>query len=282
MRAGLLGVIGYPIGHNVLSQMINTALRHEGIQNILCIPIDVKPRDLEAFCRSAPLMNFIGFNVTMPHKVSIIEHLDRLDASAKEAAAVNVVKIVGDRLIGYNTDIAGMLAVLPSKKIVDGPVVVLGVGDAARAAAIALKKKGFQEVVFVGRRADRIELFKEFAEDRRIECRFVRIGSAEFADAVKRCRILINATQVGMYPKVHTSPVENKLLHPRMLVFDIVYNPPETRLLKAAKAKGAKTINGVRMLVAQGAEALKIWLGLKTDQQVMTRAVLKALKEFKG
>ncbi|MEM4198040.1 MAG: shikimate dehydrogenase [Candidatus Caldarchaeum sp.] len=280
MRPGLLGVIGHPVAHSVSPQMVNTALKRAGVDNILYVPVEVKPRDLEAFCRSAPLMNFIGFNVTIPHKVSVIKHLSRLDSSAKQVGAVNVVKVVGDKLVGFNTDVLGVMTAIPSEA--DGSVLVLGVGGAARAAAVALKRKGFEDVVFAGRRLKTVKEFRKFAESRGIRCRFVKMGSAAMAEELRRCSILINATPVGMYPKVNETPVETSLLHRRMTVFDMVYNPPQTRLLKAARAKGARTVDGVKMLAAQGAEALKIWLGLEADREVMERAALRALKGFRG
>ncbi|MEM0444152.1 MAG: shikimate dehydrogenase [Candidatus Caldarchaeum sp.] len=280
MKPGLLGVIGHPISHSVSPQMVNTALRHAGVDNILYIPVEVKPRDLEAFCRSAPLMNFIGFNVTIPHKVSIIKHLSRLDSSARQVGAVNVVKVVGDKLVGFNTDVLGVMSSIPSE--VDGPVLVLGVGGAARAAAVALKRKGFEDLVFAGRRMKTVKEFEKFAESRGIRCRFVKMGSATMAEELRRCGLLINATPVGMYPKINETPLKTSFLHRRMTVFDMVYNPPKTRLLRAAKAIGAETVDGVKMLAAQGAEALKIWLGLEADRQVMERAALSALKGFRG
>jgi len=276
----LLGVIGYPIGHTASPAMVNAALRHAGVEGILYIPVEVRPRDLKAFCSSAPLMNFLGFNVTIPHKITIIKHLSELKTSAKEVEAVNVVKIRGGKLVGYNTDVAGVMAVIPSQQEVDGNVVVLGVGGAARAAAIALKKRGFRDVVFVGRRASTLKVFKKFAERKKVGCRFVKFGSMELADIMRETELLINATPVGMYPNTNSTPIPGKLLHSDMTVFDMVYNPVETKLLKTAKARGAKTINGVRMLVAQGAEALKIWLGIEADQRVMEKAVIEALEGF--
>ncbi|MCS7138098.1 MAG: shikimate dehydrogenase [Candidatus Caldarchaeum sp.] len=280
MRTGLLGVVGYPVGHSVSPQMVNAALRHAGVDNVLYISVEVKPRDLQAFCRSARLLNFIGFNVTIPHKVSVIKYLSRLDSSAKQVGAVNVVKVVGEKLVGFNTDVHGVMHSVPSKRDVDGGVVVLGVGGAARAAAVALKRKGFAEIVFAYRRMKTAREFKRFAESRRIGCRLVRMGSDEMAEEMRRCGLLINATPVGMHPHTRASPIASNLIHRRMTVFDMVYNPPETKLLKAAKARGAETINGVNMLVAQGAEALKIWLRLEADRKVMEKAVVDALKMF--
>ncbi|MEM4363049.1 MAG: hypothetical protein QXT90_03285, partial [Candidatus Caldarchaeum sp.] len=100
------------------------------------------------------------------------------------------------------------------------------------------------------------------------------------ADIMRETELLINATPVGMYPNTNSTPIPGKMLHSNMTVFDMVYNPVETKLLKTAKAKGAETINGVKMLVAQGAEALKIWLGIDADRKVMEKAVVNALKVF--
>ncbi len=278
MKRGLLGVIGHPIGHTASPAMVNAALRHAGMLNVLYVPVEVAPRDLGAFCRSAHLLNFIGFNVTIPHKVAVIKHLTRLDRSAKEVEAVNTVKVNGGKLVGYNTDTAGVLSSLPSGLPADGTVTVVGVGGAARAAAVALWKRGFEKLVFAGRRRSSMNRFKRFAERKGIDCTLVTIGSAAFAEAVRKSSLLINATPVGMHPHTGKTPVPAKLLHPGMTVFDMVYNPTETKLLREARARGAETVNGVRMLVEQGAEALKLWLQIQPDKKVMERAVLRFLR----
>jgi len=278
LKKGLLGVIGHPIGHTASPAMVNAALRHAGMLNVLYVPVEVAPRDLGAFCRSAHLLNFIGFNVTIPHKVAVMKHLTRLDRSAREVEAVNTVKVDGGKLTGYNTDLAGVLAALPAGLPSDGVVTVVGVGGAARAAAIALKKRGFEKIVFAGRRRSSLNRFKRFTERKGVDCMFATIGSTAFAEAVKKSILLINATPVGMHPNTGKTPVPPKLLHPGMTVFDMVYNPVETRLLREARARGAETVNGVKMLVEQGAEALRLWLQIQPDKKVMERAVIRFLR----
>ncbi|MEM0461836.1 MAG: shikimate dehydrogenase [Candidatus Caldarchaeum sp.] len=268
--------MGHPIGHSVSPAMMNAALQKQGIDNILYIAVDVHPRDLRGFVSSAHLMNFIGFNVTIPHKVSIIKHLDRLDRSAELVEAVNVVKVMDERRIGFNTDVAGVLACVPEP--VSGRAVVLGVGGAARAAAVALNRKGYGDLVFAGRRKSTMDEFLRFARRKGLPIRVVKLGSKPFAEAVESAELLVNATPVGMAPNINASPVPAKLLHKRLTVFDMVYNPIETKLLKMARASGAKAIGGLDMLVAQGAEALKIWLGIDGDIKTMKKAALKALQ----
>ncbi|MCS7133754.1 MAG: shikimate dehydrogenase [Candidatus Caldarchaeum sp.] len=279
MRAGLLGVIGYPVGHSVSPAMMNAALRQAGIDNILYAAIEIKPQYLENFVSSARLMNFIGYNVTIPHKISIIEFLDRLHQSAKSVEAVNVVKLVGEKSVGFNTDVEGVSASVPEPD--SGKAVVLGVGGAARAAAVALHRKGYGELVFAGRRPSTMKEFQRFASRKNIPVTLVKFGSSELAEAVKNSELLVNATPVGMHPNVNASPITSNMLHRRLTVFDMVYNPVQTKLLKTAKARGAKTIPGLKMLVAQGAEALKIWLNIEPDQKTMEKAAVKALGKMR-
>ncbi|MDW8063535.1 MAG: shikimate dehydrogenase [Candidatus Caldarchaeum sp.] len=275
MRTGLLGVIGYPVGHSVSPAMMNAALGEAGIHGVLYIAVEVKPRDLKSFVSSARYMNFIGFNVTIPHKVSVMRFLDRLDKSAKAVESVNVVKLVGERAVGYNTDVAGVAASVPEPD--EGRAVVLGVGGAARAAAVALWGKGYDDLVFAGRRASSMDEFDRFARRKNIRIQLVRFGSRELSEAVKEAELLVNATPVGMFPKTNQSPIPSNIIHRDLTVFDMVYNPVQTKLLKTAKARGAKTIGGLRMLVKQGSEALKIWLGIEANEKTMEKAALKAL-----
>ncbi|MEM4494554.1 MAG: shikimate dehydrogenase [Candidatus Caldarchaeum sp.] len=275
-----MGVVGHPIGHSVSPAMINAALQKQGIENILYIALDVHPRDLRGFVSSAHLMNFIGFNVTIPHKVSIIRHLDRLDKSAELVEAVNVVKVMDERRMGYNTDVAGVLACVPEPA--NGKAVVLGVGGAARAAAVALSRKGYDELVFAGRRKSTMDEFLRFARRKGLPAKIVKLGSKQFVEAVEEAELLVNATPVGMAPKTNASPVPATLLHKGLTVFDMVYNPVETKLLKMARARGAKTIGGLDMLVKQGAEALRIWLGIEADTKTMKKAALRALQRRKS
>ncbi|MEM1948552.1 MAG: shikimate dehydrogenase [Candidatus Caldarchaeum sp.] len=276
MKSGLLGVVGYPIGHSVSPVMMNAALNASGRENILYIAVEAKPRDLERFVSSARYMNFIGFNVTIPHKVSVIKFLDRLHREAKLVEAVNVVKFVGEKKVGYNTDVIGVEACLTEP--VNGKAVVLGVGGGARAAAIALWRKGFDDLFFAGRRLSTMNEFRKFIMRRNISARIVKFGSAELAQAIKKAELLVNATPVGMYPNTDSSPIPSNLIHRKLTIFDMVYNPVETKLLKVGKARGAKTINGIKMLVAQGAEAFRIWLGEDPDEKVMAKAALTALR----
>jgi shikimate dehydrogenase len=277
-RKGLLGVIGYPIGHTASPAMMNAAIKHAGINNVLYVSTEVHPKYLGAFCWLAHLFNFIGFTVTIPHKVAIIKYLTKLDKSAVEVGAVNVVKVVDERLVGYNTDYIGVLSTLPPELSISSYVTVIGVGGAARAAAIALKKRGFEKLVFVGRRKQTMTKFKRFAKENGIDCKLITIGSEHFIKYVKKSELLINATPVGMYPNINETPVPSKLLHRGMIVFDMIYNPLETRLLREAKKQGAVTINGVKMLIEQGAAALKLWLSMEPDKKVMRRAVLSFLR----
>jgi 3-dehydroquinate dehydratase / shikimate dehydrogenase len=259
------GVIGDPIGHSVSPTMHNAGFR-ERRMNAIYLPFLVE--DLDDFLGSIKRFHISGFSVTLPYKRSILKHLDGLDPLAAEIGAVNTVVVRGSgALDGYNTDYVGVLRTLERRiPLRASRVLILGAGGAARSVAFALAKAGSAVSVAARRWKQARELAKA-VNGEAIKRRRLR---HEFFDAI------VNATPVGMFPKVNESPLKADELNCR-LVFDTIYRPRLTRLLELAVRRGVKTVSGVEMFVAQGTAQWEIWTGERAPAEVMRQAVLAAL-----
>jgi len=216
-----------------------------------------------------------GCNVTVPHKIAVVDHLDKLDVAASEIGAVNVVKVENGMAIGYNTDGEGALRALSGAKISGKAVAIVGYGGAARAVAFAIASSHDPaEMIVSGRDLAKAELLAQrLGSLFGVKSRSVSIGGLKetYPD------VLVNATPLGMAPQIDWSPVDADLLRAGMVVFDLVYNPAETRLLKEAKEKGCLAIGGLDMLVGQAAAAFEIWTGAEAPLLEMRRAAENAL-----
>ncbi len=276
------GVIGYPIGHT-MSPFIHTELfklrNFSGEYGKLQIP----PEDLgEEFENT--LKNLDGFNVTIPHKVAIIKYLDRLDASAAEYGAVNVVANESGEYVGYNTDAYGFLQGVKLSKIkLCGRVLVYGFGGAARTIITECLKAGCEVTVgtlkeFMG---DAEKTVKEISEKLGKE-----IGLISKEEITEHYNLLVNATPVGMYPKVDAMPLDDAQIDLFDAVYDIVYNPEETLLLKTAKKKGKLCGGGLSMLVTQAEKAHTYFYGAEFTEEETALVIEKTAKAqeeiFKG
>lgn len=238
----------------------------------------VKPEELGEFMASRMReWDVRGASVTIPHKVAVIEYLDEVDSEASRIGAVNT--IVNDRgvLKGYNTDGIGAMRALREVygDIAGAKAVMVGAGGAARAIGYGLSTS-VNELLILNRTLSRAA---ELAEALSVlpECR-ASVSVSPFRryalrEALEDADILVNATPLGMSPNVADSPVNCDLLRPDLLVFDSVYNPLKTRLLREAERAGAKTVSGLGMLVFQGAAAFKLWTGREAPEDLMTRAV---------
>ncbi len=273
----LYAVIGYPIEHSLSPIMQNAAFQHLNLNSVY-LAFRVRPQDLKAAVAGIRSLGILGFNVTIPHKVSVMKCLDEVDRQAAEIGAVNTVVNKGGALIGYNTDGAGALSALSKEgvELKGRKVVLLGAGGAARALAFAVAPLAGSLVILNRTEPKARDLaadLKKFSAVRGDKLSEATLRS-ELADA----DILVNSTSVGMYPNVDATPVEKKFLRREMAVFDIVYNPLETRLLRDAGAVGARVVGGVKMLVHQGALAFELWTGEKPPVEEMCAAVENALK----
>jgi shikimate dehydrogenase len=276
----ICALIGDPVEHTMSPAMHNAAFKKLGL-DFLYIPFRVKTEQLPQAIAGLRALNVRGFNVTIPHKVSVIPLLGSLDPLAEKIGAVNTVVNDGGVLKGYNTDAEGALRALQGRGVTprDRDIVILGAGGASRAITFVLAGEGARLTVL----NRRLEL--DWAEDiarliRKELGKEVKVGELNprtLSPALAKADIMVNATSVGMSPASRKSPVPARLLKRRLVVFDIVYNPIETRLIKEAKAVGAKVIGGVDMLAWQGALAFEKWTGRPAPVDLMRREALKML-----
>ena len=278
-KTGVCGIIGDPIEHTMSPVMHNAAFRKLGIDYVY-LPFRVLPEELEKAVAGMRALNIRGLNVTIPHKVAIIPFLDKLDPLAEKIGAINTIVNEDGVLTGYNTDAIGFLQALLEKEIEpEGKnMVILGAGGASRAISFILAERGANPVILNRQLARAEDLARRIAQVFKKEVKALALGEQNLADVLVRADILINTTSVGMSPDIDKTPVPAKLLNPGLVVFDIVYNPTKTRLLREAEAAGAKTINGLDMLVWQGALAFEKWTGRKVPLDLMKREAIKALR----
>ena len=273
-----LGVIGWPIVHSLSPAMQAAAIRAAGI-DYAYIAMPVHPEALTQAVAGLRSLGFRGFNVTIPHKMAIIECLDEIDEDARRIGAVNTVVIEDGRLSGHNTDVTGFLRGLSRQGMtVRGKRAALfGAGGAARAVIWGLAKEGAERIT-VGVR-DEMKARAALADLASVvNLEVFSWEDTAFRDALKNAALLVNSTPLGMTPKLEAiPPVDWNLVQPSAFVYDIIYTPARTRFLQEAEARGHRVLNGTSMLVGQGAEALALWTGIQPDEAAMERALLDAL-----
>lgn len=273
-----LGLIGYPLGHSLSPKIHAAALQAcelEGDYSLFPIHPDDRQalQDLLSRVRSGEIQ---GLNVTIPHKQNVMQFLDELTPSARSIGAVNTVYLRENKLIGDNTDAPGFLKDLNhffannQLTIVHGPwSIVLGAGGSARAIVYALLNNGW-EITLVARRIEQAHqlalLFPEY------EIRTINYESLRLPPSA--CSLLVNTTPVGMTPNIDQSPwPENLAFPPHAAIYDLVYNPRETKLVRDACAQGRLATTGLGMLVAQAVLSFEIWTGRKPPREVMFAAL---------
>ncbi len=262
-RTRVYGIIGNKTGHSISPAMHNAAFAASGI-NAVYLPFPVEK--LEDFVAVIEPFGIRGFSVTIPHKQAILARLDHCDRLARRLGAVNTVAVRGGRLYGYNTDYAGVLAALRGRVRLSGcRALLLGAGGAGRAAAFALADSGAR-VFVLARRAERGRELARAAGGETVAREELRRRSFD---------LIVNATPAGMAPDT-SSPLSAGEIEAGA-VFDMVYRPLETPLLRLAARRGAKTISGVEMLVAQGVAQWSLWTGRRAPVRLMRRAALEAL-----
>jgi shikimate dehydrogenase len=266
----LCAVLGSPIRHSASPAMHNAAFASLGL-NWRYLAFEVDPKNLRVAIEGARAMNFAGLNLTVPHKLLAVDMVDELDASAKTWGAVNTIKFDNGRAIGFNTDADGLANSLRQDLAVElrgAKVLLLGAGGAGRSAALKLAAENVAELFLVNRTVSKAE---EIAGEIKKQFPSVKVAVGYPKTEID---LLLNATSLGLKPE-DGSPLDEKQfsLKQARAVYDMIYKPAETTLLKNAKAAGLKTANGIGMLVGQGAKAFEIWTGQPAPVAVMRRAV---------
>ncbi len=280
-KTRLCGIIGDPVEHTMSPAMHNIAFKKLAL-DYLYVPFRVKKEELGEAIKGTRALNIRGLNVTIPHKVAVLQFLDELDPLAEKIGAVNTIVNDDGVLKGYNTDAGGFLRALLEKGIKpEGKkVVILGAGGAARAVSFILADRD-AHLVILNRRLE-LDWAKELAG--RISQLFhqevaaLELTRENLRRVLAKADILVNATSAGMSPDIDGTSVPAELLRPGLVVYDIVYNPIKTRLLKEAEAAGAHTIGGLDMLVWQGALAFEKWTGQKAPVELMEKEAVKLLE----
>jgi shikimate dehydrogenase len=275
------GIIGDPVKHTISPAMHNAAFTHSGLDYIY-VPFHVTQEDLGEAINGLKAMHIRGLNVTIPHKVRVIPLLDEVDLLAQQIGAVNTIVNNEGVLKGYNTDGVGFLKALYENEIdpKNKNIIIVGAGGASRAISFTLASKG-ANIIILNRLFDlewAVNLATDINNRYHTDIQALELKENNLSKAIATADLLVNTTSVGMSPYTENSPVESRFLKPGLLVCDIVYNPLETKLIDEAKKAGAKTQDGLGMLVWQGAMAFEYWTGQKAPVDIMREAALKALK----
>lgn len=273
---GIYGVIGFPISHSMSPLMHNREFQAFGMEDYYTA-FPVHPDQLENAIDGIRALNIKGINVTIPHKVAVIDFLDEIDEEARLIGAVNTIKNENGRLIGSNTDGQGYLRSLLSvvnSSLTSKNVLVIGAGGAARAIITSLARHGVKHIDIANRTVSKAEQLAQHA-NQFVSANGLTINEAE--EKLSDYEIVINTTSVGMSPEVTECPIRIGNLRKGTIVSDLIYNPLTTLLLKEAKEKGAITDNGVGMFVHQGALAFKKWTGIDPNIERMTKTVMNKL-----
>ena len=274
-HSAIYGLIGNPVSHSI-SPVIHNTLFKELNFNGIYVPFKVD--NIGDFIREFRGLDVKGYSVTIPHKESVVNYLDAIDPIAKKIGAVNTIVNTGGQLVGFNTDCEAAIKVLEGVNQVSAKylgetylkgkkVTLVGAGGVARAIAFGLKERQAQ-ITIINRNYERAQ---SLARD--VGCLVRKFDETQSLDT----DILINATPVGMFPKINETPIDKHKLKPNMIVFDTIYNPIETKLLKEAKAQGCKTINGLSMFVHQAAAQFKLWTGQMPSVEIVEAIAYKHL-----
>jgi shikimate dehydrogenase len=277
-KAELVGAFGYPIAENPTGIMQEAAFQALGI-NWRYLLIEVQPRYLKDAVQGVRAFQMQGINLTIPHKVEVLKYLDHVSEDARLIGAVNTVRRVEDQLIGENTDGKGFIRSLQEDAKISPQgknALIIGAGGAARAIAVELALAGAKHVTILNRSKERGEPLAALINQKTsAQAEFIHWQSA--FSIPSSVDILINATSIGLYPNINEKPnIDFNSIRSSMLVCDVIPNPPQTAFLDEAKKRNATTLDGLGMLVYQGAIALKMWTGLEAPIAVMRQALEKA------
>ena len=270
-RAELVGVLGDPVDGNPTGVMEEAGFEHAGL-NWRYITIKVLPKDLDAAMAGVKAFNMRGINLTMPHKIRVLKHMDALSEAARVIGAVNTVVCREDgTLFGENTDGKGFVRSLKDAdvQLSGASICLLGAGGAARSIGVECALAGAKQITVINRNASRGQALADVIRDH-------TAASSRYLPWPSRARIpegtdiLINATCVGLHPHVEECPdVDFEGVRPGMVACDVIFNPVDTPFLKHAASRGAKTIDGLGMLVNQGCINYELWTGCEAPRDVM-------------
>ena len=279
----IVGVIGDPVQHSRSPQMHNAAIVERKLDYVY-VPFHVRSGELREAIEGFKALNVLGVNVTIPHKQTVMPILDDVSHEATLIGAANTLLFCDGRVSGDNTDAQGFLRAMTEEGIdipVGGSAVVLGAGGAARAVVVALALSGLGLITVANRTGWKaIQFEKNLATISETEISAVDLASNQLNSAIRSADLLVNTTSVGMQ-ETDQLLIDPDSLNPGTIVYEIVYTPPETPLLRVAREKGCQTIGGIGMLVHQGAIAFEKWIGIVPNVETMRIALEQALYQKK-
>ena len=275
----ILGVMGFPVSHSLSPVMHNAAIAAMGLDYVY-VPFPIPVADLPAAIAGLKAIQSVqGFNLTIPHKVEVIPLLDEVMPIALSVGAVNTVKRVGDRWVGTNTDVAGFLEPLKRFKCdwSQMPALILGSGGAAKAVVAACLELGCPVIHVVGRDPKKIKKFHGTMTSQLHDFNLRVHPWTSIPHLLEVAGIVINATPIGMASDPHTpiSEAEMALVPDNAIAYDLIYTPRPTKFLQIAAARGLKAIDGLEMLINQGAIALEFWLDRPVPIEVMRQTLIE-------
>jgi len=269
-KTKIIGIIGKNV-ENSLSPLFHNQIILKYSLNFSYLPFQVAETDLNKAIQGIKALNIRGVNITFPYKEKVIEFLDELEESARRIGAVNTIVNNKGNLTGYNTDVIGFKKSLQDNGkfiIKEKKAVILGAGGAARGVIYTLLEEGIEEISIFNRTLEKAEKIKQdffpfFPES---SINIFSFGQDNIKDKIKEANLLLNATSIGMASQLDNTPLpDEKLFHPNLLVYDLIYHPAKTLFLRQAEKAGAKIINGLPMLVYQGIESFYLWTGIKPE-----------------
>jgi len=259
-------IIGHPITHSFSPFIHNYWFKELGL-DFRYLAFHVHPDQLKQSIKGIKALNIKGFNVTIPHKETILPFIDKVDVLAQDIGAINTIKLEEAKLIGRNTDaLGGKKALLDAGcKIKNKKVLILGAGGAARAISFALIED-IDYLVIANRTSERVRiLVGDLIKKKNCEIKYINFDTQSLKQELGEIDILINTTPIGMFPNISKSPISKEIIHSDLFIFDLVYNPLETQLLKDAISIGCKAQGGLDMLINQGALAFEWWTNKKPN-----------------
>lgn len=276
-----LAIIGDPIGHSLTPRIQNAALREIGA-DILNVAFHVRPEKLESAVRGAQALGLLGLMVTIPHKENVLALCDELDVSARDIGAANLLHFRPDGvIIGYSSDGWAAIKSLEEEgaQVENARIAIIGGGGGARSLALTFARAGAQSIVLLNRTVERAARIANEAASLGIVAGAAPLNDATLETRLADADLVVNATSMGMHPHEDETPIPSRFLRAGQTVYDIVYNPLETRLLREAKAMGAKPVEGLGMLIYTNVRAVEVCAGLEISAATMRAEALRALAE---
>jgi shikimate dehydrogenase len=285
-KTQLLGVIGDPISHSLSPVMHNAAIQVMNMTNdqdqvdYVYLPFPIKTENLAGAIACLQNIGVKGFNVTIPHKQTIMPLLTEVSVIAQAVGAVNTVYLTANGWAGTNTDMDGFIAPLKQYDWANKTAIILGNGGSSRAVVAGCHQLGMKEIHVLGRNQTKLQEFLDSWQNSPLPVNLQVHDWQEIDHLISDCALLVNTTPLGMYPNVHESPLSQQVVNkltPNTIVYDLIYTPNPTKFLAEAQQQGTIIIDGLEMLVQQGAIALQLWLKRPVPVDIMRQSLQKHL-----